>query len=153
MEHNIKKLLELLSEDRIKEIFLSSLTFHNSCSDKTAQEIMFDEKIDWNNVKVQFDKNKYLKTAQDSILSIIEIFESVNDQLLPEIFDQIIISNCSLALLAIKSKTNHSDRCIYIDMMNFRDNLDKEIKRNKIDIAPIVVIGSLIIMGYLLIMT
>lgn len=153
MEYSIGELLDQISKERAKEIFLSSLTFPTTHSYNSAQEITYDEKIDWKDINEQFSKNNYSKRTQDNILSIIEMFELTSEQCSPQHFDQVIISNNGLDLLVIKSKNNHCKRCIYINIWSFYDNLHKDYEQIRMSLPPIMIVGSFLLIGYLFIMT
>lgn len=152
--YNTGELLNQLSEEQRRRVFLSSVTYPSTKSiiDKPENEIIFENKINWKDVEVQLSELKgYPEIVKNNFISIIEMMEIVSEQLLPEVFDQIIIANHSMIPLSLKSKTNNSGRCISIDVYNFHHKLTKEIERSNIDLTPTIVIGALIFAGYLII--
>lgn len=98
---NIKELLKQLDDEQIKRVFLSSLTYPdiNSIVDEARQTITFNKEINWKDVKVQ---STYTKTVQDNINIIIELMEVMSKDILPEVFNQIIITYCNAIPLLIK---------------------------------------------------
>jgi Na+/proline symporter len=79
--------------------------------------------------------------------------EVMSKDILPEVFNQIIITYCNTILLLIKMETSNTNRCIHISVNAFYNNLIKEIENNNNTNINLLMTGGIIIVAEYIILT